>query len=58
MFLPSVPIVHQCSLSLVLTQLISDPFEPRATCFLVALPVKVLFLVAIPSARRVGEGSW
>lgn len=37
------------------TKLMGPHFEPRATCSLFRLSMKVIFLVAITSARRVGE---
>ncbi|XP_072003573.1 uncharacterized protein [Engystomops pustulosus] len=42
-------------LTLVLNYLIRDPFEPLESCSLKWLTIKVVFLVAITSARRVGE---
>ncbi|XP_039386017.1 uncharacterized protein LOC120400862 [Mauremys reevesii] len=42
-------------LNLVLTRLMSAPFEPLATCSLLYLSWKTAFLVAITSARRVSK---
>uniref|UniRef100_A0ABM5FV79 Uncharacterized protein n=1 Tax=Pogona vitticeps TaxID=103695 RepID=A0ABM5FV79_9SAUR len=47
--------VPQWSLHLVLQALMRPPFEPLATCDLKMLSFKVLFLVAITSARRASE---
>ena len=52
---PVKPPVPQWSLHLVLHSLMSPPFEPLASCDLKMLSLKVLFLVAITSARRAGE---
>nr|XP_014437222.1 uncharacterized protein LOC106733090 [Pelodiscus sinensis] len=43
------------NLNLVLHRLMSPPFEPLATCSLKHLSLKVTFIVAITSARRVSE---
>ena len=52
---PLKPLVPQWSLNLVLNALMAPPFEPLATCSLKLLSLKVLFLVAITSARRASE---
>ena len=52
---PVRPPVPQWSLHLVLQSLMRPPFEPLATCDLKLLSFKVLFLVAITSARRASE---
>ncbi|XP_078249919.1 uncharacterized protein LOC144589350 [Pogona vitticeps] len=52
---PFKPLVPQWSLNLVLRALMCPPFEPLATCSLKLLSLKVLFLVAITSARRASE---
>ncbi|XP_054826594.1 uncharacterized protein LOC129323855 [Eublepharis macularius] len=55
LFPPVRALVPQWSLPLVLTRLMSKPFEPLASCPLRFLSMKVAFLVAATSARRVGE---
>lgn len=52
---PTLPIVPQWLLSLVLSQLMFLPFEPLATCPLDVLSFKMVFLVAVTSVRRVSE---
>ncbi|XP_078250106.1 uncharacterized protein LOC144589410 [Pogona vitticeps] len=52
---PLKPLMPQWSLNLVLNALMRPPFEPLATCSLKLLSLKVLFLVAITSARRASE---
>ncbi|EMP35681.1 hypothetical protein UY3_07127 [Chelonia mydas] len=47
--------IPQQSLNLVLAKLTGPPFELLVTCSLLHLSMKVAFLVAITSARRVGE---
>lgn len=42
-------------LNLILRSLMEKPFEPVATCLLLHLSMKVAFLIAITSGRRVGE---
>lgn len=42
-------------LNLILSTLTKTPFEPLATCCLSQLSTKVVFLVAITSARRGSE---
>uniref|UniRef100_A0A8D0L1J2 Core-binding (CB) domain-containing protein n=1 Tax=Sphenodon punctatus TaxID=8508 RepID=A0A8D0L1J2_SPHPU len=54
----SPPVVHRCpswSLSLVLDALTGPPFEPLKHVSLYMLSLKVVFLVAVTSARRVSE---
>ncbi|XP_054826487.1 uncharacterized protein LOC129323798 [Eublepharis macularius] len=55
LFPPIRALIPQWSLPLVLARLMSKPFEPLASCPLRFLSMKVAFLVAATSARRVGE---
>ena len=53
---PPVPfIMPQWGLNLVLTLLMTSPFEPLHSCPLRLLIFKTNFLVAITSARKVSE---
>lgn len=44
-----------CDLNLVLNCLMKPLFEPLATCSILQLTMKMVFLVAITSTQRVGE---